>query len=167
VIFLIGDMTGLTRPQRAQHHAPSMTREEIAHNAETYKAQVFKILDRDKTEVRSTASGLRDEVDRHHQNCSRNTPWRESWSATIFPSASKTARPSRSMNSCTVLRRGRFVALQCDVELGGTDQKFNCWWAASCSRLRHRRRFVATRLCSKARRRRKNVRSRRELHRHQ
>src|SRR5712664_134900 len=59
VIFLIGDMTGLIGdPSGRNITRPPMTREEIAHNAETYKAQVFKILDRDKTEVRFNSEWL-------------------------------------------------------------------------------------------------------------
>src|SRR6202142_1976669 len=53
VIFLIGDMTGLIGdPTGRNIMRPPMTREDINRNAETYKAQVFKILDPNKTEVR-------------------------------------------------------------------------------------------------------------------
>jgi tyrosyl-tRNA synthetase len=53
VIFLIGDMTGLIGdPTGRNITRPPMTREKINQNAETYKAQVFKILDPDKTELR-------------------------------------------------------------------------------------------------------------------
>ena len=53
VIFLIGDMTGLIGdPTGRNVTRPPMTREQINQNAETYKAQVFKILHRDKTEIR-------------------------------------------------------------------------------------------------------------------
>src|ERR671932_409518 len=53
VIFLIGDMTGLIGdPTGRNATRPAMTREEINRNAETYKAQVFKILDPQRTEVR-------------------------------------------------------------------------------------------------------------------
>ena len=53
VIFLIGDMTGLIGdPTGRNITRPPMTREDIERNAETYKAQVFKILDPEKTEVR-------------------------------------------------------------------------------------------------------------------
>src|SRR5262249_32958905 len=53
VIFLIGDMTGLIGdPTGRNTTRPPLTREEIDANAETYKAQVFKILDPEKTEIR-------------------------------------------------------------------------------------------------------------------
>src|SRR5688572_707073 len=53
VIFLIGDMTGLIGdPTGRNITRPPMTRDEITRNAETYRAQVFKLLDPEKTEVR-------------------------------------------------------------------------------------------------------------------
>src|SRR5437773_4018054 len=59
VIFLIGDMTGMIGdPTGRNITRPPMTREEINQNAETYKAQVFKILDPVKTEVRSNSAWL-------------------------------------------------------------------------------------------------------------
>src|SRR5271163_2793774 len=59
VIFLIGDMTGLIGdPTGRNITRPPMTREEIDRNAETYKTQVFKILDPLKTEVRFNSAWL-------------------------------------------------------------------------------------------------------------
>src|SRR5215470_14516168 len=59
VIFLIGDFTGLIGdPTGRSATRPPLTREQIDANAETYKAQVFKILDRDKTEVRFNSEWL-------------------------------------------------------------------------------------------------------------
>src|SRR5499426_85118 len=59
VIFLIGDMTGLIGdPTGRNVTRPPMTREAIDQNAETYKAQVFKILDPEKTEVRFNSHWL-------------------------------------------------------------------------------------------------------------
>src|SRR5215218_3369200 len=53
VIFLIGDFTGLIGdPSGKSATRPQLTREEIAANAETYKAQIFKLLDPEKTEIR-------------------------------------------------------------------------------------------------------------------
>src|SRR5512132_1295200 len=53
VIFLIGDFTGMIGdPSGKSATRPQLTREEIEANAETYKAQIFKLLDRDKTEIR-------------------------------------------------------------------------------------------------------------------
>src|SRR5580658_4907206 len=59
VIFLIGDMTGLIGdPSGRNVTRPPMTREAIERNAETYKTQVFKILDPAKTEVRFNSQWL-------------------------------------------------------------------------------------------------------------
>src|SRR6202522_2756706 len=59
VIFLIGDMTGLIGdPTGRSATRPPMTREQINENAETYKAQVFKILHPEKTEIRFNSEWL-------------------------------------------------------------------------------------------------------------
>src|SRR5262247_42489 len=59
VIFLIGDMTGLIGdPTGRNVTRPPMTREAIERNAETYKTQVFKILDPEKTEIRFNSHWL-------------------------------------------------------------------------------------------------------------
>src|SRR5215469_462330 len=59
VIFLIGDMTGLIGdPTGRNITRPPLTREEIDQNAETYKQQVFKILDPEKTEIRFNSQWL-------------------------------------------------------------------------------------------------------------
>src|SRR5260370_16990017 len=53
VIFLIGDFTGLIGdPSGKSTTRPQLSREEIAANAETYKTQIFKLLDPDTTEIR-------------------------------------------------------------------------------------------------------------------
>lgn len=127
VIFLIGDMTGLIGdPTGRNITRPPMTPEEIAKNAETYRAQVFKILDPEKTEVNF------------------NSRWLEPLN---FPAL---VRLSSQYTVARLLERDDFskrlregtpisvhellyplaqafdsVALECDVELGGTDQKFN------------------------------------------
>ncbi len=59
VIFLIGDMTGLIGdPSGRNITRPPMTRADIDRNAETYKTQVFKILDAQKTEIRFNSQWL-------------------------------------------------------------------------------------------------------------
>src|SRR5512142_3127223 len=59
VVFLIGDGTGLIGdPSGRNATRPPLTREQLNANAETYKAQVFKILDRDKTEIRFNSEWL-------------------------------------------------------------------------------------------------------------
>src|SRR5271170_1127169 len=59
VIFLIGDFTGMIGdPTGRSATRPPLTTQQIAENAETYMAQVYKILDRDKTEVRFNSEWL-------------------------------------------------------------------------------------------------------------
>ncbi len=127
VIFLIGDMTGLIGdPSGRNITRPPMTREEIAHNAETYKAQVFKILDRDKTEVRFNSEWLapmkfEDIIKLFSKYTVARILERDDFSKRI-----KDGTPISFHELMYCLAQGYdSVALQCDVELGGTDQKFN------------------------------------------
>jgi len=127
VIFLIGDMTGLIGdPTGRNTTRPPMTREEIQANAETYKAQVFKILDPEKTEVRFNSEWLEPLrfADVIHL-CARYTVAR-------LLERDDFARRFRENIPIAVhellyplAQAYDSVALRCDVELGGTDQKFN------------------------------------------
>jgi tyrosyl-tRNA synthetase len=127
VIFLIGDFTGMIGdPTGRSATRPPLTREQIAENAETYKAQVFKILSPEKTVV------------------DFNSRWFSKFSAEDF------IRLTAKYTVSQILEREDFhkrfhgekpiamhellyplaqgydsVALEADVELGGTDQKFN------------------------------------------
>ena len=128
VIFLIGDMTGLIGdPTGRNITRPPMTREEIERNAETYKAQVFKILDPEKTEIRFNSEWLEPLQFRGHGAALlASTRWRAFWSATISQNASKKACRSRCTNCCIRWPRATIRwRSKCDVEMGGTDQKFN------------------------------------------
>jgi len=127
VIFLIGDMTGLIGdPTGRNITRPPLTREEIDSNAETYKAQVFKILDPDKTEIRFNSQWLGalrfDDVIRL---CSRYTVARV-LERDDFAKRYKEGSPISMHELLYPLSQGYdSVALQADVEMGGTDQKFN------------------------------------------
>jgi len=127
VLFLIGDFTGMIGdPTGRSATRPPLTREQIEQNAETYKAQVFKILDPVKTVV------------------DFNSRWFSKFSAEDF------IRLTAKYTVSQMLEREDFhkrfheekpiamhellyplaqgydsVALEADVELGGTDQKFN------------------------------------------
>jgi tyrosyl-tRNA synthetase len=127
VIFLIGDMTGLIGdPTGRNVTRPPMTREAILANAETYKAQVFKILDPEKTEVRFNSEwlGPMTYVDivrlASHYTVARILE-RDDFSKRLRDGI------SISMHETLYpLAQGYdSVALECDVEMGGTDQKFN------------------------------------------
>ena len=126
-IFLIGDFTGMIGdPTGRSVTRPPLSREQIEQNAETYKAQVFKILDPQKTEI------------------DFNRRWMGAFTADDF------VRLTAKYTVSQMLEREEFhkrfqeekpisvhellyplvqgydsVALKADVELGGTDQKFN------------------------------------------
>jgi tyrosyl-tRNA synthetase len=127
VIFLIGDMTGLIGdPTGRNVTRPPMTREEIDANAETYKAQVFKILDPAKTEIRFNSEWLAtmrfEDVIRL---CSKYTVARI-LERDEFTKRLKDGTPISVHELLYPLAQGYdSVMLKCDVELGGTDQKFN------------------------------------------
>ena len=127
VVFLIGDFTGMIGdPSGKSATRPPLTREQVLENAETYKAQVFKILDPTKTEV------------------AFNSTWMDQLKPSDF------IRLASQYTVARMLERDDFskryagnqpiaiheflyplvqgydsVALRADIELGGTDQKFN------------------------------------------
>lgn len=127
VLFLIGDFTGMIGdPTGKNATRPPLTREEVARNAVTYTEQVFRILDRSRTEVVF------------------NSTWMDRMSAVdmIRLAASHTVARMLERDDFSKRYRGNqpiaiheflyplvqgydSVALQADVELGGTDQKFN------------------------------------------
>lgn len=127
VMFLIGDFTGLIGdPTGKNTTRPPLTREEIAANAATYKAQIFKILDPDKTEI-----------------CF-NSKWGDALGAAGMIKLAATSTVARMLERDDFGKRYRSnqpiaiheflyplmqgydsVAMRADVELGGTDQKFN------------------------------------------
>jgi len=127
VIFLIGDMTGLIGdPTGRNATRPPMTREEIAQNAETYKMQVFKILDPAKTEVRFNSEWLEPitfvELIRL---CSKYTV-AQMMERDYFAKRYKDGTPISIHEFLYPLAQGYdSVKLECDVEMGGTDQRFN------------------------------------------
>lgn len=127
VIFLIGDMTGLIGdPTGRNTTRPPMTRDEIAGNAETYCAQVFKVLDPDRTEVRFNSEWL--EPLRYEdivRLCSKYTLARL-LEREDFSTRYKGGIPISVHELLYPLAQAYdSVALQCDVEMGGTDQTFN------------------------------------------
>lgn len=127
VIFLIGDMTGLIGdPTGRNITRPPMTREEIKHNADTYREQVFKILDPEKTEVRFNSEWLEpmgyvDVIGL----CGKYTVARL-LERDDFAKRLKEGLPISVHELLYPLAQGYdSVALKADIELGGSDQKFN------------------------------------------
>lgn len=127
VIFLIGDMTGLIGdPSGRNVTRPPMTRADIDRNAETYKSQVFKILDPEKTEISFNSKWLEpmrfEDVIRL---CSHYTVARI-LERDDFSKRYKEGAPISMHEFLYPLAQGYdSVMLQSDVELGGSDQKFN------------------------------------------
>jgi tyrosyl-tRNA synthetase len=127
VIFLIGDFTGMIGdPTGKSETRKQLTREEVARNAETYKEQIFKILDREKTIVEF------------------NHRWMEKLDAAAMVELTAKYTVARMLEREDFKQRYQkqqaigiheflypliqgydSVALKADVELGGTDQRFN------------------------------------------
>ena len=127
IIFLIGDFTGLVGdPSGKSKTRPQLTREDVARNAETYKEQVFKILDKDKTTIKFNSEWL-DKMGAHdfikltaQANVARmleRDDFEKRYKANESISVHEFMYP--------LLQAYDSVALKADIEMGGTDQKFN------------------------------------------
>jgi tyrosyl-tRNA synthetase len=127
VVFLIGDFTGMIGdPSGKNATRPPLTREEVLANAATYEDQIFKILDRDKTEVMFNSSwmGEMNAADLIRL-ASRHTVARM-LERDDFNKRYGSGQPIAIHEFLYPLVQGYdSVAMKTDVELGGTDQKFN------------------------------------------
>ena len=126
-IFLIGDVTArIGDPSGRNVTRPPMTHEQIKSNTETYLEQVYKILDLRKTEVRSNSEWLdKLQFDDLVRLASRYTVARI-LERDDFSKRYKEGAPISMHELLYPLAQAYdSVMLQCDVELGGTDQKFN------------------------------------------
>jgi len=127
VIFLIGDATALIGdPTGRNVTRKPMTREEIERNAETYKEQVFKILDPEKTEVRYNSEWLDALGFEGMIRLAAKATLSQMLEREDFHKRFKEEQPISVHEMLYPLAQGYdSVALRADVELGGTDQKFN------------------------------------------
>jgi tyrosyl-tRNA synthetase len=127
VIFLIGDATALIGdPTGRNVTRKPLTREEIAANAETYKAQVFKILDAEKTEVRYNSEWLDALGFEGMIRLAAKATLSQMLEREEFHKRFQEEQPISVHEMLYPLVQGYdSVMLKCDVELGGTDQKFN------------------------------------------
>ncbi len=127
VLFLIGDFTGMIGdPSGKSETRKSLTRDEVLQNAETYKRQIFNILDPETTEVMF------------------NSHWMDAFSASDFVQLSSRYTVARMLERDDFHKRFQnnqpisiheflyplvqgydSIAMKADVEIGGTDQKFN------------------------------------------
>ena len=127
VVFLIGDFTGMIGDPSGQNVTrPPLTPEQVAANAETYRKQVFKILSPEKTVVDFNSRWLGALTGRDWITlCSKYTVARM-LERDEFSKRFKEQRPIAIHELLYPLAQAYdSVALQIDVELGGTDQKFN------------------------------------------
>jgi len=127
VMFLIGDFTGMIGdPSGKNETRPPLTREQVLENAETYRKQVFKILDPDKTQILF------------------NSEWMDKFTSADLIKLAATHTVARMLERDDFHKRytsGQSIAIheflypllmgydsvvmKADIELGGTDQKFN------------------------------------------
>lgn len=127
VIFLIGDFTGMIGdPTGKKTTRPPLTREEIEANAETYKKQVFKILDPVKTEIRFNREWLGALGSDGMVKLAAKYTLARILERDDFRKRFEAHQPIAIHELLYPLAQAYdSVALQCDVEMGGTDQLFN------------------------------------------
>jgi tyrosyl-tRNA synthetase len=127
VIFLIGDFTGMIGdPSGKNVTRPPLSREEINANAETYKRQMFKMLDPEKTELRFNGEWMDKFTAADFVKLTAKTTVRQILERDDFTKRMAEEKPISLHELLYPLVQGYdSVALEADVELGGTDQKFN------------------------------------------
>lgn len=127
VIFLIGDFTGMIGdPSGKNVTRPPLSRDEINANAETYKRQMFKLLDPDKTELRFNGEWMDKFTAADFVRLCAKTTVKQILERDDFEKRLSEHQPISLHELLYPLVQGYdSVALRSDVELGGTDQKFN------------------------------------------
>src|SRR6202163_3472525 len=127
VIFLIGDFTGMIGdPTGRSATRPPLSREQIEQNAETYKAQVFKILDAQKTVIDFNSRWMGQFSSDDFVRLLAKYTVSQLLEREDFHQRFKNEKPISVHELLYPLVQGYdSVALEADVELGGTDQKFN------------------------------------------
>ncbi len=127
IIFLIGDFTGLIGdPSGKNVTRKPLTPEQVKENAETYAQQVFKILDREKTLIRFNSEWLNELGSVGMVQLAAKYTVARMLERDDFEARFKNNQPIAIHEFLYPLAQGYdSVALKCDVELGGTDQKFN------------------------------------------
>ena len=127
VIFLIGDFTGLVGdPSGVNETRPVLTKEQLDKNAETYKEQVFKILDPKKTEVRFNSEWMQSVDPSEFIKMLSSYTVARMLERDDFSKRYKSQQPISIHEFLYPILQGfDSVKLEADIELGGTDQKFN------------------------------------------
>jgi tyrosyl-tRNA synthetase len=127
VIFLIGDFTGMIGdPTGKNVTRKPLSREDVLANAETYAEQVYKVLDRDKTELRFNSEWFGQMTAADMIKLAAQHTVARMLERDDFTKRYASQQPIAIHEFLYPLVQGYdSVALKCDVELGGTDQKFN------------------------------------------
>jgi tyrosyl-tRNA synthetase len=127
VVFLIGDFTGMIGdPSGKSETRKALTREDVERNAVTYKEQIFKILDPDRTEVRFNSEWLSPLRIEDMVRVAAQMTVARMLERDDFRKRYEDQRPISIHEFLYPLFQGYdSVALRADVEFGGTDQKFN------------------------------------------
>lgn len=127
VIFVIGDFTGMIGdPSGKKTTRPALTPEQIAANAETYRRQIFKVLDPVKTEIRFNSEWLSALGAEGMVRLAARYTLARILERDDFRKRFETHQPIAIHELLYPLSQGYdSVALEADVELGGTDQLFN------------------------------------------
>ncbi|EKO3665953.1 tyrosine--tRNA ligase [Vibrio metschnikovii] len=127
VTFLIGDFTGMVGdPTGKNTTRPPLTREDVLRNAETYKQQVFKILDPAKTKIQFNSEWLSELGAEGMIRLAANQTVARMLERDDFKKRYTGGQPIAIHEFMYPLLQGYdSVAMETDVELGGTDQKFN------------------------------------------
>ncbi len=136
VIFLIGDFTGLIGdPSGNSATRPQLTREEINQNAETYKQQVSKLLDPSKTELRFNSEWMDKLGSDGFIRLASHVTVKQILERDDFAKRLAEEKPVALHEVLYPLTQAYdSVALEADIELGGTDQKFNLLMGRSLQR---------------------------------
>ena len=127
VIFLIGDFTGMIGdPSGVNETRPVLTQEQVKENASTYKNQIFKILDENKTRIEFNSSWMNKITSSGLIEIASKYTVARMLERDDFKKRFKSENPISIHEFLYPLVQGYdSVALECDVEMGGTDQKFN------------------------------------------
>lgn len=127
VVLLIGDFTAAVGdPSGKNATRPQLSREQIMHNAETYAQQAFKVLDRSKTEIRYNSEWLSKLGAEGTIRLASKLTVARMLERDDFTKRYQSGQPIAIHEFLYPLFQGYdSVALHADIELGGTDQKFN------------------------------------------
>ena len=127
VIFLIGDFTGtIGDPSGKNVTRPPLSREEINTNAETYKRQMFKLLDPEKTELRFNGEWMDKFTAADFVKLCAKTTVKQILERDDFTKRMADEKPI-SLHECLypLMQGYDSVAINADIELGGSEQLFN------------------------------------------